>query len=258
MDRIKALFLDIDGTLLSHRSKQIPPSAVRALCKLQEEGILLIAATGRHYVDLGGLPISQIGFDYHVTLNGQLIFDKNGKLLVGRPFSVDATRAVKKLFDEKKVAVMPVTEGGNLINFIDAKVRYAFEAISTKLPLVGSYDGETIYQAMIYSSKEYMEKAAGEIPDTYPVRWNEFAIDILPKGGGKEHGVSDMMDILDLGKDEIIAFGDGENDIGMLSLATRSVAMGNADEDVKKAASYVTTDIDDGGIENALKYFGLI
>ena len=56
----------------------------------------------------------------------------------------------------------------------------------------------------------------------------------------------------------MMAFGDGGNDIEMLRYAGTGVAMGNADDAVKAAADYVTTSVDDDGIMNALKHFGLI
>jgi len=58
--------------------------------------------------------------------------------------------------------------------------------------------------------------------------------------------------------EEIIAFGDGENDIEMLSFAGIGVCMGNGVEGAKKTADYITADIDDGGIAKALMHFGLI
>ena len=57
---------------------------------------------------------------------------------------------------------------------------------------------------------------------------------------------------------EAIAFGDGENDLSMFSAVGTSVAMGNAQETVKAAATYVTTAVDDDGIFNAAKHFDLI
>ena len=57
---------------------------------------------------------------------------------------------------------------------------------------------------------------------------------------------------------ETMAFGDGENDIDMIRFAGIGVAMGNAIKNLKSAADYITTDIDDDGIANALKHFGLI
>ena len=57
---------------------------------------------------------------------------------------------------------------------------------------------------------------------------------------------------------EIMAFGDGDNDIDMLKFAGIGVAMGNAGDAVKAAADYVTASVDDDGIEKALEHFGLI
>ena len=59
-------------------------------------------------------------------------------------------------------------------------------------------------------------------------------------------------------KEEIIAFGDSDNDMDMLEFAEIGVAMGNAEVEVKAVADYVTTDIDEDGIWNACKHFELI
>ena len=59
-------------------------------------------------------------------------------------------------------------------------------------------------------------------------------------------------------RSEIMAFGDGENDMDMLRFAGIGVAMGNASDMVKAAADYVTDTVDENGIEDALRHFGLI
>ena len=66
------------------------------------------------------------------------------------------------------------------------------------------------------------------------------------------------MEIHNINMDEIITFGDGENDEEMLAFSPLSVAMGNAPEKVKRKASYVTSSIDEDGIYNALKHFNII
>ena len=58
--------------------------------------------------------------------------------------------------------------------------------------------------------------------------------------------------------EETMAFGDGGNDISMLRHAGIGVAMGNANDDVKAASNYTTTSVDEDGIANALKYFGIV
>ena len=69
---IKAVFFDIDGTLLSHKTNSVPASAVRALENLREKGILTFIATGRHLPELKKLhALDGLHFDGAVSLNGQ-------------------------------------------------------------------------------------------------------------------------------------------------------------------------------------------
>ena len=71
-------------------------------------------------------------------------------------------------------------------------------------------------------------------------------------------GVAATLERLGIDASEAIAFGDGENDLSMFSAVGTSVAMGNAQDTVKAAATYVTTAVDDDGICNAAKHFGLL
>ena len=71
-------------------------------------------------------------------------------------------------------------------------------------------------------------------------------------------GVAATLERLGIDASEAIAFGDGENDLSMFSAVGTSVAMGNAQDTVKAAATYVTTAVDDDGIYNAAKHFGLL
>ena len=88
--------------------------------------------------------------------------------------------------------------------------------------------------------------------------WNDTGIDIIPRGGGKSAGIHKFMEEYGIERSEIMAFGDGENDIDMLQFAGIGVAMGNAGDKVKAAADYVTDSVDANGIENALRHFGLL
>ena len=88
--------------------------------------------------------------------------------------------------------------------------------------------------------------------------WNPTGIDIVARGSGKAAGIAQFIEEQGLDRSEIMAFGDGENDIEMLKYAGIGVAMGNAGDAVKAAADYVTDSVDENGIENALKHFGLV
>ncbi len=79
-----------------------------------------------------------------------------------------------------------------------------------------------------------------------------------PATGGTALGAAATLERLGTDASEAIAFGDGENDLSMFAAVGTSVAMGNARDTVKAAATYVTTAVDDDGIYNAAKHFGLM
>ena len=255
---IKAAFFDIDGTLLAHPEKKIPLSAISSLNKLKEKGILVIASTGRHISEMRRLPLQDISFDYMVTLNGQLVLDKDGKSIISHPVRQEAKPIIKDLFDAKALPIMIVEEERIYINCNNKDVEECHKAISTPLPITGRYEGADVYQLMSYGNRKEMLELEKSIPGVKAVWWNPYAIDLIPIGGGKEKGISALLSRLGIRKEETISFGDGENDIGMLESTGIGVAMGNASEEAKAAAGYVTKDIRDDGIEHALKHFGLI
>ena len=66
------------------------------------------------------------------------------------------------------------------------------------------------------------------------------------------------MDYFDISREETMAFGDGDNDLDMLAFVNTGIAMGNGSENVKKIAEYITDPVDNDGIFNAVKRYGLI
>jgi hydroxymethylpyrimidine pyrophosphatase-like HAD family hydrolase len=76
--------------------------------------------------------------------------------------------------------------------------------------------------------------------------------------GGKAKGIGQVLAHYGLTPEEAIAFGDSDNDLDMLQAVQIAVAMGNACDEAKQCADYITTDVDDDGIWNALKHFELI
>ena len=82
--------------------------------------------------------------------------------------------------------------------------------------------------------------------------------EIMPKGYSKASGIRFLADALGVDMAQTVAVGDSSNDIPMLECAGVSIAMGNATDDVKALADYVTTDVEENGIENALRWLGAI
>ena len=99
---IKAIFFDLDGTLLSHTTKCIPQNTVQVLRKLRDKGIRIFMATGRHSTELSRLPVHDIRFDGYVTLNGQLCLNSSGDVIFGAPFNESVTGNLTVFFREKR------------------------------------------------------------------------------------------------------------------------------------------------------------
>ena len=258
---IKAIFFDVDGTLLSQKQGKVPISTQRALRRVRKKGIKIFIATGRHMIELSKLPVMEIPFNGYLTLNGNLILDENKKAYAGTPISADEVEVLSGIFRAKKIPFVMISADKRFINYVDDVVVETQASTHGTIPDIGNvsdYDGEKIYQCIAFV-QDHERKVLDEILDECSITsWNPTGIDIVARGSGKAAGIAQFIEEQGLAPSEIMAFGDGENDIEMLKFAGTGVAMGNASDEVKAAADYVTDSVDDNGIENALKHFGLI
>jgi len=255
---IKAAFFDVDGTLLSHNTYSVPPGTVEALKKLREQGIPCIVATGRHRTEMEKLPLEGLTFDGYITLNGQLGLDGEKRMLFGVPIEGEAKRLLLELFNDHTLPALLLEEDRVYLNYFAPVVQQVQDAISTPVPPFGTYGGAPIYQACLYlpdGKHECLPKLREHCVVTW---WDSGGVDVIAKGGGKVAGIQRFLERSGIKREEIIAFGDGENDLEMLQFAGIGVAMGNAEAAVKQAADYVTASVDDEGIAKALTHFGLI
>lgn len=255
---VKAIFFDADGTLISHTCGAVPKSTVEAVYQLKQKGILLFMATGRHLSELRKLPGHDLPFDGYVTLNGQICCNAQGDILYDAPIDDADTKRIVSLFHEKKLPIILVQRQRMYINFVNQTVRDVQKAISSGVPLTGTYSGGKIYQCILYESKDAAREIMAQLPNCGISCWNPHACDVTPKTGGKVSGIRQILSYFHIRQEETMAFGDGENDIQMLRFAGIGVAMGNAEQEVKGHADYVTTGVNQDGIMIALKHFGLL
>lgn len=255
---IKAAFFDVDGTVYSHESKCVPESTIEALKALRKKGIKTFLATGRHFSEIDEFPVGKIPFDGYVMLTGQLCTDGKRNVIFGNAIDGADAEYLLNEFKKKEMPVMLVEKDKLYINLVNEIVINGQAEISSPIPEVMEYKGDPVYQIICYGGKELEMELIPKLPNCKITRWCPFGIDVISKTGGKVTGIKKMLEVHGIGQEEEIAFGDGENDIEMLQFAGIGVAMGNAEPEVKAVADYVTTDIDDDGILNALKHFEIL
>ncbi len=256
--KIKAVFFDVDGTLLSHRHGSVPISAKTAMYRLREIGIKVFAATGRHMLELEQLSVCDLPFDGYVTLNGQICLDVNKNLLYAAPIKDEDTREMASVFDQRKIPVMFIEQDDMYVNFVNTAVADAQAAISSPVPSLGVYTGNKIYQFIVFDREEQVQRLMRKLSGCEMSQWNPYAFDVIPKDGGKVAGIRQILQHVHISREEIMAFGDGENDKDMLRYAGIGVAMGNADASVKQQADHVTADVDQDGVAKALTFYGIL
>jgi len=255
---VKAIFFDIDGTLLSAAQKNVPISTRKSLKLLREKGIKTVIATGRDLGEVEKLPVSNMHFDGYITLNGQLCYDEHMHTFSGRPINHEEMDILSGMFKAKKIPFILINSKKRYINYVDETVIDVQAHTNGTIPDVGKYHGEEIYQICAFVSHQQKEALQTILDECEITSWNDLGIDIIPKGGGKAQGIADYLAAHDLTREDIMAFGDGENDIEMLQFAGIGVAMDNASDHVKQMADYVTDSVENDGIEKALKHFNLL
>lgn len=257
---VKAVFFDIDGTLVSFQTHRISPAVLGGLHRLRERGIRLFIATGRHRQSIG-LAADAFPFDGFVTVNGQYCC-AGGRVLRTNPIPrPDVARQVE-LLEATRAPCLFLSESGTL--FVNPDPRTDIFPRQLNLPLPDPVSPrqvleEEIYQMTAFFTKEE-ELAMGDrfFPGLEVMRWHPAFVDVIAPGGGKDRGMDVILDHFGIDLSQSMAFGDGENDLPMLRHAQIGVAMGNADDLVKEQADYVTGSVDEDGILTALEHFGLL
>lgn len=258
---IKAVFFDVDGTLVSFDTHTIPTSTLTSIAQLRAKGIKVFVATGRHRAALAHL--DRIEFDGYITINGGYCTVEGDERLLHKQFI--SPKEVISLIEYQQATssfpTMVVHEDGFFINYKDTQVDQVLTMLDfpnvSVAPLSKALECNVL-QFVSFFTQEEEARIMKYMPDSEVTRWYPTFADIVPKGSNKSIGVEKVLAHYGIKKEECVAFGDGGNDVEMLTYVGVGIAMGNAHEKVKAMANYVTTTVDDNGIENGLKHYGLL
>lgn len=259
---IKALFFDVDGTLVSFKTHQIPQSTIDALTEAKRRGTGIYISTGRPMRLINNLDSIRHLIDGYISATGAYC-TIGGDVIRCITIPDDEARAFVKMSDEMNFATLVVgVTDLTVINPNDdvdrlyrkmLNVSYLGEGVSVEDVL-----DEGIIQFTPIIDTEAERIIMPRMKHCVSARWYPDFADITVRGADKGSALQAMAAHLGISMAETIAFGDGGNDKSIIKAAGTGVAMGNANDDVKAVADYVTTDVDDDGIAKALRHFGII
>lgn len=272
--RQKYVFLDVDGTLFTHKG-ELPDSAIKAMKQAHANGHKIFLCTGRAKGEIPALLWKQ-AFDGVVCSAGAYV-EAEGEVIHDAPMSKEQTKRLTAFFDSHKFSYIYETYQGIVGNkracdFFNMNVK-RLKMMNKKLPddffgtltIQDKWDGITpVYKMLFFSKERAVEKLMAELGDAYTVVHNTLPIvgvcsgEVSAPGMHKARGIEQIMEFYGGGMEDTVAFGDGSNDYEMLDYVHLGVAMGNGAESLKKIADMVTEPVDADGLYRGFIMAGLI
>lgn len=256
---IKAIFFDVDGTLVSMTTHTIPQSTLDSLYQLRAQGIKLFVATGRHMSMMDDVR-AQFEFDGYVSVSGQFCLCGN-TVVHSNPIPREGMEEMVRAMEEHGFSGMFLEGEDCWLNLHDQAAREYIAEFHLKTPpvrpLSRALEG-SVYQVITLLTPQQEHLLLDRAEHLKATRWHPRFLDAMPPNGGKDTGIRAVLEWAGIRPEEAMAFGDGENDLAMFSCVGRCVAMGNANHIVKSHADYVTTHVDEEGVRKALVHFGLL
>ena len=265
--KYKMIVLDLDGTLTNSR-KEITPRTKQALMQAQAKGIYVVLASGRP--TYGIMPLAE---ELELKKYGGFILAFNGGKIIN---CTDSAVLFEQKLDEKLVPLLYVealkagmailTYQGEGIAATDKENRYVQEeAFINKMPVVQYNDflSQLVYpvnKCLIVGDPSPLhelelrlaEKMEGKM-EVY--RSAEYFIECVPRGIDKARSIDRLITTLGIRREEIIACGDGYNDLSMIHFAGLGVAMANAAEDIRQKADFITLSNEEDGVAHVVEQF---
>ncbi|HGK7050547.1 TPA: HAD-IIB family hydrolase [Streptococcus agalactiae] len=277
---IKAVFFDIDGTLLNDR-KNVQKSTIKAIRNLKDQGILVGLATGRGPSFVQPF-LENLGLDFAVTYNGQYIYSRSEIIYTNQLSKTTVYRLIRYAGARRREISLGTASGllgsgiiglgtsrlGQIVSSLVPRkwakaIELSFKHFIRRIK-PQNIDSlmiilrEPIYQVVLVATEGESERIQKQFPRVKLTRSSPYSMDVISEEQSKVKGIERVGQRYGFDLSEVIAFGDSDNDIEMLSQVGIGVAMGNASQQVKENARYTTADNNDDGISKALAHYGLI
>ncbi len=266
-NKYKILALDIDGTLTNNK-KEITPTVLNAVRRLQTSDIPVLLVSGRPEKGIEHVA-SELGFyeygGYVFAYNGgKIVNKKTGEILLNQTLPEDMIKPVYDYVKDLDVAIL--TYDGDDIVIEKPDNVYAQKEIT--LTHMNTRKVNNLYEAidfpvnkfLICGEPEYLEKLVIEMAEKFSPKLNIFRsepyfIEVVKDGIDKAASLAKLLEIFGMSKDELVACGDGHNDVTMIDYAGMGVAMSNACDEVKAVSNFITKSNEEDGVAFAIDKF---
>lgn len=257
---VKAIFFDIDGTLVSFKTHRMTDYLKEKLHELQAKGVKLFIASGRARLVMNNL--DDFPFDGYVEMNGAKS-TLYGELIDSHPLPKETSLRIAEIASRENVSCWVFADDVAGINFSSPHAVEVADMINLHpahfLDLAQVAKEHAVYEYTMFFDEEQERRILHPaLKNVCYTRWHPYFMDIVPEGLSKSYSASKILERIGVTREECMAFGDGGNDIPIIEYAGIGVAMGNATDDVKAAADYVTGSVDEDGVVTALRHFGVL
>jgi len=278
VDNKKVIFLDVDGTLVNYENK-LPESAVKAIREARKNGHKVYICTGRSEAEVYD-EIWNIGLDGMIGGNGAYVKSVD-KVVFHQKISKEETKHIVDWLHERKLEFYLECNSGlyGSEHFEEVGCRSIQEYTNRKGRDGSKVNVRSAFPDMIFTKELYRDDvnkvsfilnsyqdhldSVKEFPELKAGTWGgagEKALfgDLGVKDVDKGKAVDILLKHIGASIEDTFAFGDAKVDIPMLEKCAVGVAVASGGDEIKAMADYVTDSVDEDGIYNAFKHFGLI
>jgi hypothetical protein len=261
--KIQLLLSDIDGTLVPH-DKVLTQRSIQAVHDLHDAGIMFALTSSRPPRGIR-MFIEPLNLSTPIAaFNGAMIVDPNGDVLVERTIDDTFVPRIIELLDESEVSIWVYRGAEWYVRDLDGPHVHREAEVCQFEPLaLANFDSVSNDVAKIVGTSDDMEamaKAGSAVRGEFSERVSatnsqSYYLDITNPGANKGGVVDYLSSKYDIPVEAIATIGDAHNDVSMFERSGLSIAVGNADDDVKASADEVTTSNEDEGFARAVERF---
>lgn len=271
---IKLIALDMDGTLLDPDHLHISPRNIAAIRAASAMGVKIAIATGRNICLIEGAAKDLGVVDFAVAANGATVLDWHSKEWLSRiPLPEEQWQAMLEILNRRELAVEAYAGGRAFLTRADLQrtgemeygsVEFA-EYFTTQVELVedvaAAVEGLPVEKLHIfYVPPREVEELKAELEATGPILFangDATNLELTAPGADKGEGLRVICEKLGIRPEEVMAFGDGDNDLEMLAFAGESYAMENGSQGAKDAAKHLAPPNSDSGVGQMIEKYVL-